>query len=604
MKKIFKNRVVLIAIGLIIVLALVLLIIFNRTKEDIVTRVSKVLGPKYYNINCINNECNYMVAYKGDKKGKTQISVVNPDGKIISKYDVDYSEDDLRMEPVNASTKYVIVALKDKKNYTHGYIVLNSKGKEVLKEEEYTLYPITDKYLYGKKDDYFTIYDYKGNTLYKDVKDIKFYNDNKIITFETNSLVIIDENSNRILDDYEIVEEVKTDNKTDYLVIKDKNGSYFYYDVNNYKIVGDSFNSYIVLSDNKLLISKRINNSTKKYVLDINGKEEKELGVKGNITDKVIEGYTIIDDSIINNDQKGILVVFGNSFGTYELETDTFNKVFDFKGNDKKVEVYNLYDDLKEARLEIGCSKTYCEEKTIIVYNPYDNTVSLKLTGDKDVKKYREYKNGYKVVMYSDGTYALFDDKGETIVSSSNNIVVVDQDELIDDNGGKSNVLLYSSKEKKLLNDDNTLALLDDLSIYNLYRFYNEEYMYIFNNKGKLFKKIPIEESGISIGDKYILHTEKGKVNLYSLLDNSKISFNLDNNESVNNSDGTPIVPNKGLIIVSNNKDNIIKVYNSKKKLVKKIKKSEVISIDYNEESNSSFLIIKKNKKYSLYIIK
>ena len=604
MKKIFKNRVVLIAICLVIVIALALLIIFNRTNENMVTRATKVFGKKYYRINCINTDCKYMVTYKGSKKGKTEIKVINGNGKTISKYDIDYSSDELIMEPVNAAEKYVIVSLKDSKKYTHGYAVLNNSGKEVLREEDYTLYPITDKYIYGKKDDLYTIYDYKGNTLYKDVKYVTFYNEGKIITFVSDKVNTIDENSKRILDDYEIVEEVKDDEKTLYLIVQDGNGVFYYFDVNKYKLVGDSFNSYVILSDNKLIVTRKANSSIKRVLLDTNGKEESEITPKKGIADKVKEGYTVFEDSIVSAKQKGVLATYENRFGSYDLKTGEFNGFFNFKGSEKRVEAYNIYEDLETARLEIGCSSTYCENRTIVVYDPFNNSVVFSYAGDKEITKYREYKNSYKVVMFRDNTYALFDDKSELVLESANNIVVIDDEELISDTTGKSNVLLYSAKEKKLLNDENSLALLDNTSNYDLYRYFDEKYMYLFNKEGKLYKRIPIEESSLSTGDKYILHSKKNKVNVYNLIDNSDITIKLGNNEDTNNYEGVPIVPNKGMIIVSNYKDNTIKIYNYKKKLIKKIKKSEVISADYNEENNTIFLVTKKNKKYNLYIIK
>lgn len=604
MKKIFKNRVVLIAVCLVIVLSAVLLIIFGRTNDNIVTRVTKVFGKKYYKINCINSDCKYMVAYKGSKKGKTEIKVINSNGKAVSKFDVDYSSDELIKEPVNAAEKYVIVSLKDKDNYTHGYAIINKNGKEVLRDEKYTLYPITDKYIYGKNDNLYTIYDYKGNTLYKDVKYVTFYNDGKIISYVSDTTNIIDENSNRILDDYTIVEEVKDNDKTLYLIISDQDGVFNYFDVNKYKIVGDSFNSYVILSDNRLVVTKKSNNSIKKEILDTKGKKEKEIESKNDIASKVKDGFVVFEDSIISVAQNGVLAVYENLFGSYDLETGEFNRFFAFKGSEKRVEAYLIYDDLDTARIEVGCSDTYCDKKTIVVYDPFNNSVVFSYSGDKEITRYREYKNNYKVVMFRDNTYALYDEKSELIQESNYNIVVIDDEELVSDTTGKSNVLLYSAKEKKILNDENSLALLDNTSNYNLYRYFDEKNMYLFDKNGKLFKKIPIEESSLSVGDKYILHSKKNKVNVYSLLDNSDITIKLNEDEDTNNYEGVPVAPNKGIITVTNYKDDTIKIYNYKKRVIKKIKKSELISVDYNEETNSIFLVTKKNKKYNLYIIK
>lgn len=604
MKKIFKNKIALILVITIIALLIVFLIFFIKGNKNIVTRVDKILKPEYYGIECINNDCKYMVAYEGKAKGKTTVRIINSDGKTVVKYKTDNSKE-LVNYPVNATNKYVIVALRDKKNYTHGYAVYNSKGKRVHKNEKETLYPITDKYFYGKNNDLYTIYDYKGNAVFKDTKDLRFYNDNKIITFETDKLNIIDNKSNRILDDYRIEEEIIKNDKTLYLIVKDNNGVYFYFDVNKNKIVGDSFNSYTVLSDKKLIISKKVNNGIKKYVLDTNGKVEKEIKTNKNYTKDVLAGYTVIDDSVVSGNQKGLLVYFGNSYGTFDLKTEEFTKIADFKDNNKHVETYNIFNDLDEIRIQVGCSKTYCNEKFITVYDPINNSIVLNVTSnEKDIKKYREYKNGYVVLTYTDDTHTLYNNKGEKLYDSISNIVVVGQDILVDDNSNSSNVLLYSIKDKKMLNDENSLALLDDTSNYDLYRVFDEKNLYLYNSDGKLLNKVAVKDSNIVLGDKYYLFSGKKIIDVYSLMDNSKSTIKLLANESITTADGANIAPNKGQIIVSDYKNDVIRVKNIKNRTLRKIKKSEVFYVSFDKENNSSFMIVKSNKKYGLYIIK
>ena len=608
MKKILKNGVVQICFALVAVSALIILCVFSKTEKDLITRVSKVLWAKYYKIECINTECKYVVAYKGEEAGKTTVKVINTNGKTVVKYTVDYSVDKLKKVPVNATSKYAILALKDDKDYTHGYSVVNSRGKEVLREEEKTLYTITDKYFYSKTDELYTIYDYKGNELFKDVKELTFYNDKKIITFVNDGLNIIDENSNRILDDYEIVEDVKEDNKTLYLIVRDKADTYYYFDVKDNKIVGDSFYAYVIMSDNRLLVTRKSNNEIKKYVLDANGKEKEEISSKSKITEKIKEGYEIVEDSILSADQKGILVrnISENSLGTYELKTGKYEEIFKFKdASSKEVNIYNLYKNLETARLEVGCSRTYCDEETILVYDPFENKIMFKvIDSEKEIKNYREYKNGYKVITYKDKTYALYDDEGNLLLKSINNIVVPDQKVLVDDKGSESSVILYSTKEKKPLNDDNTLALLDKSSDYKLYRYFDDEKMYLFDKDGKKFKEIPIAESSVIVGDKYILNQADKKVTVYNLIDNSENTFKLNDGDSLSDENSAIIAPNKGMIVITNKNDKNIRVLNYKGKTVKKLKNSTVKSVNFDKESNKAFLITKTGKTYELYIIK
>jgi hypothetical protein len=608
MKKILKNGVVQICFALVAIAALIILCVFSKTEKDLITRVSKVLWAKYYKIECINTECKYVVAYKGEEAGKTTVKIINTNGKTVVKYTVDYSVDKLKKVPVNATSKYAILALKDDKDYTHGYSVVNSRGKEVLREEEKTLYTITDKYFYSKTDELYTIYDYKGNELFKDVKELTFYNDKKIITFVNDGLNIIDENSNRILDDYEIVEDVKEDNKTLYLIVRDKADTYYYFDVKDNKIVGDSFYAYVIMSDNRLLVTRKSNNEIKKYVLDANGKEKEEISSKSKITEKIKEGYEIVEDSILSADQKGILVrnISENSLGTYELKTGKYEEIFKFKdASSKEVNIYNLYKNLETARLEVGCSRTYCDEETILVYDPFENKIMFKVIGsEKEIRNYREYKNGYKVITYKDKTYALYDDEGNLLLKSINNIVVPDQKVLVDDKGSESSVILYSTKEKKPLNDDNTLALLDKSSDYKLYRYFDDEKMYLFDKDGKKFKEIPIAESSVIVGDKYILNQADKKVTVYNLIDNSENTFKLNDGDSLSDENSAIIAPNKGMIVITNKNDENIRVLNYKGKTVKKLKNSTVKSVNFDKESNKAFLITKTGKTYGLYIIK
>ncbi len=608
MKKIFKNRVVQICLVLVIIVALLAVWFFNRTDKNVITRVSKVLWAKYYKVECVDNDCKYVAAYKGEDTGKSTVKIIDLNRKTVIKYTMDYTKDELKKVPVSATSKYAILALKDDKDYTHGYSVVNSKGKEVLNEEKTTLYAITDKYFYGEKDTLYTIYDYKGNELFKDVSDLKFYNDKKIITFVSDKLNIIDENSERILNDYEIISDVKEDNKTLYLVVKDKENAYYYFDVNKNKIVGDSFYSYVIMSDNRLLVTRKSNNEIKKYVIDTNGKEKEEISSKNKMTENIKEGYEVVEDTILNANQKGVLVrnTKDNSLGTYELKTGDYSKIFDFKDTSlTQINVYNLYESLDTARLEVGCSKTYCNDEVITVYDPFENTIVFKtVNSEKEIRYYREYNNGYKVITYKDKSYSLFDDKGEFVLSSIDNIVIPDQKVLVDDEGSDSNVILYSVKEKKTLNNSESLALLDKTSNYKLYRYFDDEKMYLFDKDGELFKEIPIAESSVTVGDKYILNQAKKKVTVYDLINNTESKFKLDDGDSLDDENSATIAPNKGMVVVSNKDEDYVKVLNYKGKKVRKIKKSTVKTVNYDKESNKAFLITKTGKNFGLYIIK
>ena len=613
MKKILKNKIFQVVLLLIVVISLVLLCFFNRVDEDVVTRVSRVLANKYYKIECISEKCNYVVAYEGDKKGKTKIKIINSNGKTVVKYNEDYSNAEYKRVPVAATNNYAILAKKDSKGYTTGYVVVNSKGKEILTEDDTTLFVITNELFYSEKDNLYTVYDYTGKIIYDGVKELTFYNNNKIVTFVSSELNIMNDKSERILDGYKIVEEVKNDDETLYLIIEDQNNNYYYYSVKKNRIIGDSFNNYIVMSNNKLLVTKKINNEVKKYLLNTKGDYEKDILSDQEIYDKVTKSidkdtYKVIDDSIFSDNQKGLLVKNNkdNSIGTYEIKTGNYNKLFSFKeGIDGEINVYTLYESLDEVYLQIGCSSSYCNEENILVFNPISNKVSFNITGfEKEIKNYREYSGNYKVVTYTDKTYGLFDDSNNEILTSENNIVVIDQEILIDDDSSKSNVLLYSSKDKKLINSEKTAAILDTTSNYKFYKYSTKKNLYLYSIDGKLIEKMPIEYSGISIADKYISYLSNNKINVINLKTNKIKSYDLTTKQFVTKSDSSAIPPYKGAIIITDTNDNSVKVVNYNGKMIKKLKNSTVELVSYEKKNNNIFLVTKQDKNYGLYIIK
>ena len=82
---VFKNKLISIIFGVIIV-GLLLFAIFNRTSVDSIKRVKKILSNNFYKIECMSDECNYIIAYSGDKLGKSNILIYNAYSKKIASY--------------------------------------------------------------------------------------------------------------------------------------------------------------------------------------------------------------------------------------------------------------------------------------------------------------------------------------------------------------------------------------------------------------------------------------------------------------------------------------------------------------------------------------
>ena len=134
--------------------------------------------------------------------------------------------------------------------------------------------------------------------------------------------------------------------------------------------------------------------------------------------------------------------------------------------------------------------------------------------------------------------------------------------------------------------------------------YYDDEFLYIYSEKGKLLKKIPIYQSSIYVGDKYFSYLSKNKINIYSFINNKNISINLNSGEKITDKEGKTIEPNKGAIVISDTNNNSIKIVNYNKKTIKIIKNSTVESVNFDKENNKSLLITKQGKNYNLYVIK
>ena len=69
------HKLLFIILAAIIVIAILIYFIFFKINIPTVKRVKKVLKPNYYSVECLDSDCNYIVAYKGDKFGKNTIYI-------------------------------------------------------------------------------------------------------------------------------------------------------------------------------------------------------------------------------------------------------------------------------------------------------------------------------------------------------------------------------------------------------------------------------------------------------------------------------------------------------------------------------------------------
>ena len=626
-KNILTKKKILIIILVLLALVFIVFMIFHKRYPNTLSSVTKITSGKYYDIKCINEDCDFIAAYKGSKKGKTKIYVYNSNGKKIGSYNEDYSSKaKYDKEVADASSNYIILKKATRKATTvEGYILIDKRGKELYSIDK-ELYALNDNIVYVKDDSNYTLLDKKGKTLYENVTDLNVYLNKSIISFTfDNKKIIMDKNGKSLLNGYTIVEEIKDiHDKSLYLIVQENDTKlYYYFDINKNKIVGEGFTNYTKKSNNiDLIISKKDNNKVIKSVLDKNGVQTiYSSGTKTDILNSLekkinTKEYNIILDGVNNEKQEKILVdnKKDNSFGIYDLKNNKYLKLYDYKTDNGKTKIYELYSDDEYNYLQLGCSIDYCEQLENLVYEVNSGEIKFRVSGtDKKIKRYNEYTGGYKVVEYSissidnySGLKVLYDKDNKELVSSNNDIIVLGEKLLFGDNDSKSSLLLYSTEEKELLNDDKSLATKKALNNNYIYTFYTDKNTRLVDEKGNIIKKIKLELSNLKYSDDSVLYSDLEKVYVYDSIRGFTWVYSLDKNENVIDNDYNVISPYKNSIYVSNNKDKYVKIINSKGKNIKKIKNTEIVSVNKSKETDKVIIITKstknKNTTYGLYI--
>ena len=438
---IFKNKIISAIIGVVII-GLLLFVIFGRTSVDSIRRVKKILPNKYYKVECMSDACDYIIAYKGDKLGKSNILIYDANGKKIASYKEDFKANTKTVRNIFSVTKNYIVFKKDNivSGATEGYALANTKAKEKYNSEN-QLSGINDYLVSEKLDESYNIIDKNGKVLYTNAKNIKAQAAGKIISVSIkNEDVILNEKGESILNGYRISKQVKDENEnTIYLVIQDSNkNAYYYYDINNNKIVGDSFNGYVDGSNKgELIVTKRNNNESVKYILKKDGKTQK-LDTINEETLKGIDGtkYEVVYESYIIPSQQAVLVKENksNTFGTYNIKTKKYNKLFKYKDTNKISSISKILSTEKELYLQLSCTSEVCEEGKMIVYDMVNDKKLYEVSSkDYEVQYFTNYGD-YNVVKYSSNSsdeyknkYAVVDKNNKEAFKSDEEIVIVNK---------------------------------------------------------------------------------------------------------------------------------------------------------------------------------
>lgn len=636
-KKLNKS-ILLIIIGIVILI----LIIFGITKfvsekytnQDIKS-VKRVLKTKYSYIDCIDSSCNGFVAIKGDKLTKSTVELLNADGKKVASYKEKYDSSDKNVRtPYQLTDKYFIMKTINSDDLTATkYSIMNKKGKELYTTSN-ELNVLNENFVLmeDEKTSKYSILDTKGKELYNNISDIDIYLNGKYISFQIDDdYTILDEDGDKILDNYKIAKAVKKDSDENvilYFIVKDiKSATYYYYDIDKSEIVGDGFLSYANgEKDGELIITKKVNDKNEKYTLSKNGKQTKienqedNSDIVSSIKEKIdTDLYYLYSVSVTKKGQKNVLVdnKSEKSFGILNLDTNKYTSIYEY--NSERTSFYStvdkLNDDDSDLYLKISCSKNYCNSPKTLIYDFEHMTEIYKVNdGTLIISDYIQYEDGYKVVRYSSvssnsdykGKYVLYDKNNKELFKSSNRIVLVDK-ELTFGNKYSYSLTLYSVKQKKALNEDSEAASLITISDEKLYKYTDKNgNTVIYNMEGK--KVISANSDYIKYSNTSIVYLEDEKIVMYDVKKAKTRTYTLKENEKLNDSLGDIIPPYRGTIFINNSTDKYIKVINSKGKTIKKIKNVEISTVETTEKNNNVFIIVKGSGKtgnlYGLYVAK
>ena len=556
----------------------------GNNKSDIKTS-KRILSSKYDEIKCTNKDCDYVITTEESKKDLTTYTIYNINGKKIYSYTLKSKNND-EIKFIDASSKYLII----KKNKDK-YYLLNSRGKEKYSSSK--LNKINDELIFSNQKNNGNIINYNGKNILKDVTDYKVLDDYINVNTKDNSYVL-SKTGNKIISGYNILKIVK--NKKDnikYLIIKDSNNSnLYYYDINDNKIVGESFNNY-KYEKNKIIITKTVNAVSTKYILNDDGSRNKYIENK-KINNEKFYTYNNTDNyALVNNLEE-------KTFGIYNIKDKKYKELFKYNNNSFGATVTKIDDSI----YKINCSNKYCEKNISIIYNLKENKEIYK--SNDLITSFAVYKDNYKVVKYANNKTVLYNNDKE-IKKSDYSIIIIDKEK---EYGNISNnrALLYSTKKRKTINNKKTLASKIKIDNNTFYRYIsNKGKTIIYNDRGDKIVNVK-EKEYISYTNKYIVFTNNYVLNIYNG-DTHKIKkYNMKINENFNDENSNIINPYRGAIFINNIDKNYSKIISSKGKIIRKIDDNIIYKVKKTKNGNA-IVIVKDNKnkehnKYGLYIIK
>ena len=625
-----KNIFIVCGIILFVIVAIIIFCKLSGNNGEI-TKVDKVLGEDYYNISCLDNDCNQIAAYSGDSTKDTTVSLINKEGKIVAKYSYTYNADDKVSKTPSAIGRdwFIFKKVDTESKKTVGYSIADKNGKETYSTELELSVLTEDLVLMNDKSkgiNGYTILDATGKTLYKNVNEVDAFD--KVVSIEENSTKrIIDSKGVSKVENFSISNTVYDDEgNLLFLIAKDyKNNGYYYFDKDKLEIVGESFQNYVDNNDGTLTITRKKNNKVVKYTLNKDG-SQKELGesltqseIVANIKkDLDPQKYSLYSTGVNDKDQKYVFVdnVSEKSFGLYEIETQKYTAIYSYKADASNAysSIYSLNNSDKLNYYQVSCSSYSCEKPSFYVYDLDNGEQKYKLDAeDLDITNYYQYDDGYKVVKYAHsstneeyrGKYALLDKEDKVLAASANRIDVVDK-KLLVGNEATTSMVLYSVSEGKALNNDSTLASKITVNGNKYYKYSTDENTILVNEEGKEVLNVS-SKLDIIYSSKVLVYIDGNSINIFNGGNGKTKTYTLKSNEKLNDAAGNLLPPYRGALFINNSTDKVIKVVNADGKVIKTIKGAEIENLYYNSDEN--VVIISKstngnNMRYGLYIAK
>lgn len=600
-----KKQKILFVIALIIIILMVYLILTNK-KIDGITKVNKIFDEKYYDVKCISEKCDYIIASSGDEGKTSKKYIYNYNGKKISSYKETFNSNSKTSNEINeVSENYLIFKKVNRSNNDiTGYYLTDLKDNKKYSTSNELKY-LTDNLLLMKKQEGYEIITKDGKEKYSNIDSAKTFNNDKIVLINVNNTsVILDNMGEKILEDYTVSKEVKNnDGDTLYLVIKDvKNNLFYYFDIDKKEIIGDNFQNYSEKDDKgNLIITKVKNNVLSKFILDKNGnqKKYKEKNTKKYANDikMLIDSskYYVYDNSVYKENQNNVFVnkKDDNTFGIYNVKDNKYKKLYDYSKENSKS---NITEVNKNGIYQISCKKDNCKTNENLVYdlNNMKKVFDIK-DNNLSVLNYTLYENGYKNVKYNDNNnlkYILYDNNNKKVIDSSKQIIVVDDEISYTNDKTEDDILLYSFKKNKTYNKENEEASIIDISNYTLYKYKTDDKTCILNNKGKKIECTK-DDIKLSYSDDLVYYLNNDKIVMINAQNSKKNKYNLEKNEKINDIKGDLIPLYRNTLFVNNSTNDYIKVVSNTGRVIKKINNAEVVSVKQIDKTN--VLIFTKN---------